>query len=392
MDRRTGHEIMKENQNRMHNDNQKGCQGDAETLPLKVKAGGGLWKAFEHKGSFCMNDLAIEDRSEVQNFVVTCSIPSSDKELSVKDRDFYTDKSVNTYKPPETIICYSERTQHVMKDISIDEGVPPKDKIMVENRKDKHMGICDFSTPDVGKNKESSNENIGDMFRIPDGATFLGENNCGRNGSFKEAILTSEANIDVVKEITDVNVIDNENIKSKTVVTLGEFVHLSCAHSSASEEAKDSCSVEKLFHDGNLDSGSISFHVDSPKPLIASDIRKSHEHSNHVHTSETQTMSRLEDVRLSDDGLSIPSQLHPGPGDASFSAAGHLPSIITYSGPMAYSGSVSLRSDSSTTSARSFAFPVLQSEWNSSPVRMAKADQRHFRKRGCKMGFLCCGF
>ncbi|KAH6823133.1 18S pre-ribosomal assembly protein gar2-like protein [Perilla frutescens var. hirtella] len=72
----------------------------------------------------------------------------------------------------------------------------------------------------------------------------------------------------------------------------------------------------------------------------------------------------------------VVSQLQQDLGETSFSAA----SMITYSGPIAFSGSLSHRSDGSTTSGKSFAFPVLQSEWNSSPVRMAKADRRHFRK------------
>ncbi|MBA0621085.1 hypothetical protein Godav_006736 [Gossypium davidsonii] len=85
----------------------------------------------------------------------------------------------------------------------------------------------------------------------------------------------------------------------------------------------------------------------------------------------------------------LSSNLQLGYGECSFSAAG----LITYSGPIAYSGSLSHRSDSSTTSTRSFAFPILQSEWNSSPVRMAKAERRHYRKhRGWRQGLLCCRF
>ncbi|GAB2225955.1 hypothetical protein Droror1_Dr00021736 [Drosera rotundifolia] len=56
------------------------------------------------------------------------------------------------------------------------------------------------------------------------------------------------------------------------------------------------------------------------------------------------------------------------------------PSSITYMGPVSYSGNISLRSESSAGSARSFAFPVLQTEWHGSPVRMARADQRRLRK------------
>ncbi|KAL5723321.1 hypothetical protein ACHQM5_006733 [Ranunculus cassubicifolius] len=78
-----------------------------------------------------------------------------------------------------------------------------------------------------------------------------------------------------------------------------------------------------------------------------------------------------------------------GFGESSFSATGPL------SGPLQipYSGSISLRSDSSTTSTRSFAFPVLNTEWSTSPVRMAKPDRSQFRKhRGWRMALLCCRF
>ncbi|PIN16093.1 hypothetical protein CDL12_11260 [Handroanthus impetiginosus] len=87
--------------------------------------------------------------------------------------------------------------------------------------------------------------------------------------------------------------------------------------------------------------------------------------------------------------VSLVNQLQYDEGETSFSQAG----LVTYSGPIAYSGSLSYRSDGSATSGRSFAFPVLQSEWNSSPVRMAKADRKHLRKhKGWRSGLLCCRF
>ncbi|XP_059642886.1 uncharacterized protein LOC132284774 [Cornus florida] len=78
-------------------------------------------------------------------------------------------------------------------------------------------------------------------------------------------------------------------------------------------------------------------------------------------------------------------------GESTFSAFGLLSSPKANSGQIAYSGSISHRSNSSTTSTRSFAFPVLPSEWNDSPVRMMEADRRQLRKRW-KFGFLCCKF
>lgn len=79
------------------------------------------------------------------------------------------------------------------------------------------------------------------------------------------------------------------------------------------------------------------------------------------------------------------SFLHLIQGDSNFHGPGFLSGPIANSGHIPYSGSISIRSDSSTTSARSFAFPILQSEWNSSPVKMAKA-----RRRGRKL--FCCRF
>ncbi|KAF7009569.1 hypothetical protein CFC21_024087 [Triticum aestivum] len=78
------------------------------------------------------------------------------------------------------------------------------------------------------------------------------------------------------------------------------------------------------------------------------------------------------------------------PFESSFSGANITLDAVA---PSAHIGNTSLRSDSSTTSTRSFAFPVLQTEWNSSPVRMAKADRRRFRRdRGWGFRVLCCKF
>ncbi|XP_047967094.1 uncharacterized protein LOC125211381 isoform X1 [Salvia hispanica] len=94
------------------------------------------------------------------------------------------------------------------------------------------------------------------------------------------------------------------------------------------------------------------------------------------------------DDRAADNGPVVSLRRYD-PGESSFSAD----SYITHSGPIAFSGNVSLRSDGSATSGRSFAFPVLQSEWNSSPVRMTEAERRRFRKHKCwRSGILCCRF
>ncbi|CAN4088327.1 unnamed protein product [Withania somnifera] len=54
---------------------------------------------------------------------------------------------------------------------------------------------------------------------------------------------------------------------------------------------------------------------------------------------------------------------------------------------------ISIRS-SSTNSTKSFAFPVLTSEWVGSPVKMMEADKREFKRRRCswRMCFDFCRF
>lgn len=73
------------------------------------------------------------------------------------------------------------------------------------------------------------------------------------------------------------------------------------------------------------------------------------------------------------------------PGRYSYGQSQNGPSILQYS------GSMSLRSDSSTTSNRSFVFPILAPpDYNSSPVRMAKPDPRYLKKKNRISG--CCFF
>ncbi|XP_071717151.1 uncharacterized protein [Rutidosis leptorrhynchoides] len=113
---------------------------------------------------------------------------------------------------------------------------------------------------------------------------------------------------------------------------------------------------------------------------------QAHERSNEPHGAH-----KLQEA--GSDNVAMFNTVNRSEGESSFSVAGPVSGLITYSGPIAFSGSISLRSDSSTTSTRSFAFPILPNEWNSSPVRMAKADRRRLQKhRGWRYGFLCCRF
>ncbi|MFS7959798.1 putative protein BREAKING OF ASYMMETRY IN THE STOMATAL LINEAGE [Helianthus anomalus] len=144
---------------------------------------------------------------------------------------------------------------------------------------------------------------------------------------------------------------------------------------------------------GNTVEGNDTLNLNNTKAATSSEHVNNKENVEHVDELSIvpNGAPKLQDSGSDNDAMI--NQLHRGEGESSFSVAAPVPEHITYSGPIAFSGSTSLRSDSSTTSTRSFAFPILQNEWNSSPVRMAKADRRRLQKhRGWKHGLLCCRF
>ncbi|KAF3331438.1 hypothetical protein FCM35_KLT02844 [Carex littledalei] len=67
--------------------------------------------------------------------------------------------------------------------------------------------------------------------------------------------------------------------------------------------------------------------------------------------------------------------------------AASIPSAPT--SPIPNSDCISNRSDSTSTSNRSFAFPVLPREWTSSPVKMENTGKRRSKCRGCSALFCC---
>ncbi|KAL4280965.1 hypothetical protein GQ457_03G011530 [Hibiscus cannabinus] len=189
------------------------------------------------------------------------------------------------------------------------------------------------------------------------------------NNSGKETIQSAAASGSVAEELDDEK---------------GEATRFIPAQASASEESTCNGLVNEVSNDSNLAAQSIAFGSDSSAPTNSKDEGCPNLDCEPLETGGAPKLTA---------NLPFSTNLQHGNGESSFSAAGQVTGLLSYSGPIAYSGSLSLRSDSSTTSTRSFAFPILQSEWNSSPVRMAKADRRLYRKhRGWRHSLLCCRF
>lgn len=190
---------------------------------------------------------------------------------------------------------------------------------------------------------------------------------------------------------------------------------------SETEEVSSSGQASNLLFNSEVESGNITFNFDADKSAaISEDEISKTDHdlpiedgnlNNFTKASQGQqgagessfsvagpisgliTYSGPDHEDGTSDTASLARLVQSGDGESSFSVGGPVSGRIIYSGPIPFSGSISLRSESSTTSTRSFAFPVLQNEWNSSPVRMAKADGRRFRKHGgWRQGLLCCRF
>lgn len=156
----------------------------------------------------------------------------------------------------------------------------------------------------------------------------------------------------------------------------------------------DSGITNVLSYNSKVESGSIILDFNAAATISEKVNEDNSEKSEAVEKPPvTQTMSREEGGTFPGGSIlnrGTDNRVH---GETSFSATMAPPASITYMGSNAHTGNISLRSESSAGSTRSFAFPVLQAEWNTSPVRMAKADQRHFSKqKGWVHSLVCCKF
>lgn len=151
--------------------------------------------------------------------------------------------------------------------------------------------------------------------------------------------------------------------------------------------------AKDLTFNSKGESGNISLNFDSSSQMMSNRAEDA-ENAVCQHSGQRLSASVLEDDPLDNlTGSTRSFFIQHGHGETSFSGVGSAAGPLGYSGSVPYSGSISFRSDSSTTSTRSFAFPILHSDWNSSPVKMAKADRRHLRKhRGWRDALLCCRF
>ncbi|XP_034902751.1 uncharacterized protein [Populus alba] len=394
-----------------------------EGVPLQDKF---LFDTDAHKKNMCeflpserdMNNEMVKEKSDLDMLVPDMLKSSSEKQ------------NVDLHLPvPDVLISPEEKG--LKHDLSLD--CDPKHLMPTEE-------VMDYGTKKVTDDASKEILSLGDLLSMSElGAKFTPANAschnldkveqqsllCPRENAILETDFASEESENCSEETISVSStlvsaaeeLDNglesatlaiptqdpayqEVDHGHTEAVLASPTLTSAAEESDSKETKlashalDSFSEEstsrfedELPHNSNTDTRCISFDNDSSAPVASA--RESPQKGESQRLG-TRIVSRFEDPNA--EPLSG-GQLQYADGESSFSSSGPLFGLTSHSGPIPYSGSVSLRSDSSTTSTRSFAFPILQSEWNSSPARMAKADRRHFQKpRKWMQGLLCCRF
>ncbi|KAK2663439.1 hypothetical protein Ddye_002013 [Dipteronia dyeriana] len=264
---------------------------------------------------------------------------------------------------PELVAFYQQNNYEFVKDIFMDPEVVPSlmKRCLVDNCELDHNNISCMLNSVVDINSDSTSETLESV----------------SNDSCK----------DVIKKCGSVNLVMEHDSDAK-----GYILH--------------NCSIEKIVPKTHLvgevpgreaDLSNYMVSVSSATEVIndnssTSEMEEWQQNADFKQFLETESTSKkpqdstFGSLIINSSTESIVDQNVNGESADSFSAGSlscHTP----------YSESISLRSNSSSASSRSFAFPILPPEWNGSPVRMVKPDRRQMIKhRNRRMSFLCCQF
>ncbi|XP_073131595.1 uncharacterized protein [Henckelia pumila] len=415
-----------------------------------------LQDLFDDNESVSMDSMRSEDSNETKGRSLqsskkresrlSSSVQITISDLFEADEDSYTDKNVLECEVPQLSAWYKEKSNgHVVKDICVDEVVNVKEKILMESCKvgtlteaseeeyfvGKKLPVEEFGTRSFLRSFISSFEDQGNkpLQLLQQGfsedevsespatlsaeANPKGENqpaNIPYDSKIEHGSITfnfkypapgesriMNGRMENIKQQLELdessNFLDNTNIHDDDISYTRSTSVVQC--SSKMDNTGDVHGQDLNIKNVNSDNASELILVQGPKYKGLKTEISSIESLDHKRVNSNDLSIRTVDPHVtkknheSMDAVSIVGPVQYDEGESSFSAG----DLATYSGPISHSGNLSLRSDSSATSGRSFAFPILQSEWNSSPARMVKGDRRHFRKhKGWRSGLLCCRF
>ncbi|WZZ87735.1 hypothetical protein YC2023_116314 [Brassica napus] len=309
-------------------------------------------------------------------------IRGNSQDTAAKGGLFYMDKNVTACDSPEVVVCYKESTYHVVKDICVDEGVPVQEKFLFgeeDSVRCNSEDLVETKSPEDRNGKLDGSELCNDSKTNQDVEEFSRESLADAEGSRS----CNQEDLIVTKEAKEVVASTSENVLTLGGIILSSEDEQKPLNNSHRSEEKSPSQLQAIY---------ISSFENEQRSLETEEPRKVEEKLSSVSIATSHEPERPGTDQQQPDSFEDGKLFSSGFGETSFSAAeavsisGH----ISYSGPVVVSGRLSVRSDASTTSGRSFAFPILQSEWNSSPERMAKAEKR--RLKGWREILLCCRF
>ncbi|KAL3636173.1 hypothetical protein CASFOL_020720 [Castilleja foliolosa] len=330
----------------------------------------------------------------------------------LKDTKYlYTNKNISERDKLDLTICDKDVNYHVVKDICIDEGASanelkitkstsesPSDETLSDDDSAAEDSFVDETLPIQEFGTRSFLRSLIDSLDSDERHKEISSGNVVSMGPTKPvAEAESKKDIQAINSLSYNSKVESQiitfNFNSPALVPPGAITNR--ITEKVNEQTVDSTNaiIEKV-NEQNVDlTNAITEKVNEHSV----DSTNEPDQSVHCDNSENTSIEKFDDHHDADsahvlrvNNESVVNRENYEHGESSFSAAS---GFVVHSGPIPYSGSVSFRSDVSATSGRSFAFPVLQSEWNSSPVRMTKANGGHFRKhKFWRSGLLCCRF
>ncbi|XP_006844062.2 uncharacterized protein LOC18433922 isoform X1 [Amborella trichopoda] len=387
-----------------------------------------------------MENPSIDCETREEDKFVRGSFSSLDVECSVTDSELYTDKNV-TEVTERAMDCLKENSDNVVKDICIDEGLPTQNKLPLSDNDSCCEKICgslhsdvngdddltrnagtgvsevDACASSISEAKEDLQSSIlledlngedndsakiftlGDLLQEQksESGSFekRGNKSCEENSTSMKPV--SMQDLDMEERVGPTSSESNDIVKQQATNEVGSKAEVPTVQCASDQIKVKSSDTEALpTSNSKVENGSTTLDFESQEGQMIVEkngykgggdehqVTEASSERNLVGGEGTTTQSLVHHSH----GLSISDRKswYNDPTDLTGSVSGQIP----YSGPIPYSGSISLRSDSSTTSTRSFAFPILHSEWNSSPVKMAQPDRRYRKHRRWRIGLLCC--
>ncbi|KAL8224319.1 hypothetical protein R6Q57_019794 [Mikania cordata] len=345
----------------------------------------------------------LEPSNNEENLTNNCEDDKLITSLALSEAELYTDKDVLKCELPELLICHKEGALHV-KDICVDEGKPHGERSLFDEINDEMLKPHHY----VESNLEPSNDH-----------TNIGDERIKGNSDASSGIQEVDADLPVNEPIND-HANSSKSIDEQISVKYLQKSIPDYGECGSKEEVIDSIDRQEMSKSDGLmissPSDSISKAVDdngsdislqpgeehgisSLKSLLESAKQQrcqspeektskgpvknktATEGYTHLNLNDTEpaTTRRDDNIQnpervneLSIEPLGVPrlqdvgsvnapvvNSVHRGDeGESSLTVAGPISGLVTYPGLIGFSGSTSIRSDSSTTSTRSFAFPM----------------------------------